>query len=96
VGVSHESIASLRFSPDGQHLAFVAHDNNQAEVIEDGQVVGGKHQSIDFLQFSPDSKDLAFVARDSSGAKVIVVMSLPDLPGLPIPSPDPLEGVHWG
>ncbi len=40
--------------------------NSTAEVIEDGQVVGGTHSSISDLQFTPDGQHLAFVAHEGS------------------------------
>src|SRR5258706_8044388 len=34
VGGTHQAIDYPRFSPDGNHLAFVAYDNNKAKLIE--------------------------------------------------------------
>ena len=71
VGGEYEEAWSLKFSPDGRSLAFVAKSGSKWSVIRDGSRVGGEYEGASFPVFSPDGRWLAFAAK--SGGKWSVI-----------------------
>jgi len=69
-----EGGAPLLFSPDGQHLAYMAVSSNGYVIVLDGEEQGPYEQVIvDSVVFSPDSQRLAYGAVDRSGNAFAVV-----------------------
>ncbi len=61
----YAGVAGLRFSPDSQHLVYVATQKGKGVVVvRDGEVISKKYDMITFSTpiFSPDSRHIAFGA----------------------------------
>ena len=81
------------FSPDGQHLAYIAHKGPKSSVVVDGQPGTDYDGIFQSPVFSPDSKRVAYAAK--KGAQWLVLVdgsasggSAYEGVGVPIFSPD--------
>jgi len=63
---------NIKFSPDGQHLAYAARNGKKWTVVMDGQE-GELFLAVDGLNFSPDSKHLVYTAKIDNNNWVVVV-----------------------
>ncbi|MFC1522862.1 hypothetical protein ACFL6Y_10685, partial [Elusimicrobiota bacterium] len=57
---------SLRFTPDGKHLAYIAYDKGRYFVVIDGEVKelpDGDYDAVGYFALSPDGKRYALWAR---------------------------------
>lgn len=71
-GQSYHEITNLCFSPDSNHLAYIAKQDNRYSLVFDGLISKGYDGIVSgSLRISPDSNHYAFVAK--SGAKWLVV-----------------------
>ncbi len=63
--------ASVQFSPNSQHLAYVAFDGTTYQLTVDGKAVGAKYQAIGSVAYSPNGRHLALSGLTSSGWQVV-------------------------
>lgn len=68
---SHDAIADMRFSPDGNRFAYVGLDGSSSRVIIDG-VASRTYDHVRSLEFSPDGKKLAFPVRVKGKTAMII------------------------
>ncbi|OGN88610.1 MAG: hypothetical protein A2Z74_02700 [Chloroflexi bacterium RBG_13_46_9] len=61
-GIDCISEMGCRFSPDSQHIAFIATIGDKAVVVIDGEE-GEKYDEVDYPIFSPDSQRVAYSGK---------------------------------
>jgi hypothetical protein len=72
-GQSYQAISTIRFSPDGRRLAYVARRGGRSIVVLDGQEFGPYERLIpDSLAFSPDGGHLAWIAGRGEQQMIVV------------------------
>ncbi len=72
VGPPYDQIDHVAFSPDGQHVAYVARKGGRYVLVLDGRE-GQEYPGISHLVFSPDGARYAYGARVGRASFVMVV-----------------------
>ncbi len=86
----YEAVTFSTFSPNSNHIAYTAMQNNQWFVVRDGKKIGAKYDDIaEPFSFSPDSKELAFIGVKNN--KYVVVLNGKEI----TPYYDKIEDLTW-
>ncbi len=70
-GFNQLDTATLAFSPDSQHLAYIARNGGWPSVILDGEVLG-QYDHAEQLTFSPTSEHLVYIATQNDASRLYV------------------------